>query len=123
MTPVHGALWPTSIQPQPRTVFSLSMTQNPASSKTKPQKKAVAIKYDKEKDASPRLVGKGMGLLADKIISLAEEHGIPIQPNSDLVEILSRLNLNQEIPPETYILVAEILAFVYRTNQSYTPKR
>lgn len=99
------------------------MTQNPVSSKTKPQKKAVAIKYDKEKDASPRLVGKGMGLLADKIISLAEEHGIPIQPNSDLVEILSRLNLNQEIPPETYVLVAEILAFVYRTNQSYAPKR
>ena len=109
--------------PYPFAPFLFSMTQNPASSKTKPQKKAVAIKYDREKDAAPRLVGKGMGLMADKIIALAEEHGIPIQPNSDLVEILSRLKLNQEIPPEAYVLVAEILAFVYRTNQSYTPPK
>ena len=85
------------------------------------KQKAVAIKYDKERDAAPRLVGKGLGLLADKIIALAEEHGIPVQTDSDLVEILSRLNLNQEIPPETYVLVAEILAFIYRTNQSYNP--
>jgi flagellar biosynthesis protein len=99
------------------------MTQNPASSKTKPQKKAVAIKYDTTKDAAPRIVGKGLGLMADTIIALAEEHGIPIQPDSDLVEILSRLNLNQEIPPETYVLVAEILAFIYRTNQGYTPSK
>ncbi len=99
------------------------MTQNPTSSKTKPQKKAVALKYDKEKDAAPRLVGKGVGQVAEAIIALAKEHGIPIQPDSDLVEVLSRLKLNQEIPPETYVLVAEILAFIYRTNQSYTPKR
>lgn len=61
--------------------------------------------------------------MADKIIALAKEHGIPIQPDSDLVEILSRLNLNQEVPPETYVLVAEILAFIYRTNQNYTPPK
>lgn len=99
------------------------MPQKPAPSKTKPQKKAVALKYDQERDTAPRLVGKGVGLMADKIIALAEEHGIPIQPDSDLVEILSHLNLNQEIPPETYVLVAEILAFIYRTNQSYTPPK
>ena len=99
------------------------MPQNPASSKTKPQKKAVAIKYDTDKDAAPRLIGKGIGLMADKIIALATEHGIPIQADSDLAEILSRLNLNQEIPPETYVLVAEILAFIYRTNQNYTPPK
>jgi len=97
------------------------MPQNKSSSKTKPQKKAVALKYDQTRDAAPRLVGKGAGALADKIIALATEHGIPIQANADLVEILSRLNLNQEIPAETYVLVAEILAFIYRTNQSYTP--
>lgn len=97
------------------------MPQNKTSSKTKPQKKAVAVKYDKKSDAAPRLVGKGAGALAEKIIGLAKEHGIPIQSNADLVEILSHLNLNQEIPPETYVMVAEILAFVYRTNQSYTP--
>ncbi|MBA3014484.1 MAG: EscU/YscU/HrcU family type III secretion system export apparatus switch protein [Proteobacteria bacterium] len=99
------------------------MPQKKTSSKTKPQKKAVAIKYDQQQDAAPRLVGKGTGVLADKIITLAKEHGIPIQANADLVEILSHLNLNQEIPAETYVLVAEILAFVYRTNQSYTPPK
>ena len=99
------------------------MPQNPPSSKTNPQKKAVALKYDKDKDKAPRVVGKGIGLMADAIIALAKEHNIPIQPNSDLVEILSHMNLNQEIPPETYVLVAEILAFIYRTNQSYTPPK
>jgi len=97
------------------------MPQNQATSKTKPQKKAVALKYDREQDTAPRIVGKGVGTIAEKIIAIAKEHGIPIQPDSDLVEILSRLDLNQEIPPETYVLVAEILAFIYRTNQSYTP--
>lgn len=99
------------------------MPQNTSSSKTKPQKKAVALKYDKATDAAPKLIGKGMGLLAEKIIALAKEQGIPIQEDADLVEVLSRLKLNQEIPPETYVLVAEILAFVYRTNKSYTPPR
>jgi len=99
------------------------MPQKPASSKTKPQKKAVALKYDKEKDEAPRLVGKGRGQMAETIIALAKEHGIPIQEDSDLVEVLSRLKLNQEIPPETYALVAEILAFIYRTNQGYTPPK
>lgn len=97
------------------------MPQNPPSGKTKPQKKAVALRYDKDKDSAPTVIAKGAGLVADRIIALAEEYGIPIQPNSDLVEILSRLKLNQEIPAETYVLVAEILAFIYRTNQSYTP--
>ncbi len=99
------------------------MPQNPPSSKTKPQKKAVALKYDRERDHAPKVVGKGVGSVAEKIIALAKEHGIPIQLDSDLVEILSRLNLNQEIPPETYVLVAEILAFIYRANQSYTPPK
>jgi flagellar biosynthesis protein len=99
------------------------MPQKPPSSKTKPQKKAVALKFDKDKDHAPTVIAKGLGLIADRIIALAQEKGIPIQPNSDLVEILSRLNLNQEIPSETYILVAEILAFIYRTNRSYTPPK
>lgn len=59
--------------------------------------------------------------MAEKIIALAQEHNIPIHPDSDLVEILSRLNINDSIPPDTYIMVAEILAFIYRTNQNYNP--
>lgn len=87
----------------------------------KPLKKAVALRYDQEHDSSPTVIGKGAGLMAEKIIALAQEHNIPIHPDSDLVEILSRLNINDSIPPDTYIMVAEILAFIYRTNQNYNP--
>ncbi len=98
------------------------MTQKKSSSKQKAKKKAVALRYDRGDGSAPKVVGKGQGLLAQKIIDLAAEHGIPIQSDADLVEILSLLNLNEEIPPEAYIMVAEILAFVYRTNQSYSPQ-
>ncbi len=96
------------------------MPGNSPSSNKKPQKKAVALRYDKSQESAPVVIGKGLGLLADKIIALAKENNIPIHQDHDLVEILSHMDLNQEIPPDTYILVAEILAFIYRANQSYT---
>lgn len=85
----------------------------------KNRRKAAALRYDSAKESAPRLVAKGSGPVAEKLIELAREHGVPIHQDADLVEILSRLDLYQEIPPETYLLVAEILAFIYRTNQSY----
>ncbi|MEA3547869.1 MAG: EscU/YscU/HrcU family type III secretion system export apparatus switch protein [Thermodesulfobacteriota bacterium] len=85
-----------------------------------PIKKAVALRYDLEKENAPRIIGTGSGKLAERLIELAREHDIPIQEDSDLVEILSRLNLNEEIPPSTYIIVSEILAFIYRTNEKYS---
>ena len=87
------------------------------------RKKAVALRYDTERDAAPKLVGKGAGKLAEKLVELAKEHGIPIREDADLTEILSRLELFEEIPPSTYVLVAEILAFVYRANQTYEADR
>ncbi len=84
------------------------------------RKKAVALRYDQEKDPSPKVIGKGVGLLADKILELAKEHNIPIHQDADLVEVLSKLNVNEEIPESTFVVVAEILAFVYRTNQNYS---
>jgi len=81
--------------------------------------KAVALRYDQKIDDAPKIIGKGRGLIAEKIIALAEEQGIPIHKDTDLVEILARLNLNQEIPEEAYLIVSEILAFIYRTNESY----
>ena len=85
--------------------------------------KAVALRYDNESSRAPVVIGKGEGLIAERIIALAREHDIPIHADADLVEILSRLKMNEEIPPETYILVAEILAFIYRTNEKYQPER
>ena len=80
------------------------------------RKKAVALRYDAEHDNSPRVVAKGAGAIAERIIELAREAGVPVREEADLVEVLSRLELNEEIPPDTYIIVAEILAWVYRIN-------
>ncbi len=85
------------------------------------RKNAVALRYDREKEESPRLIAKGRGSTAAKIIELAREYGIPVHEDSDLVEALAKLELNEEIPPHTYLAVAEILAFIYRANQEYQP--
>ncbi len=75
--------------------------------------KAAALKYRHGKDSAPKLVAKGKGKVAEKIIEIAKAHGIPVQEDKELVEFLSMLDLYQEIPPELYKAVAEILAFVY----------
>ncbi len=80
------------------------------------QKKAAAIKYEQGKSNAPRMVAKGRGLMADKIVELAKEFNIPIKEDKELVEMLSALELNDEIPPELYKAVAEILAFIYRLH-------
>jgi len=82
----------------------------------KKPKKAVALKYHPDKAVAPILTAKGAGLVAEKIISVARRHGVPIKDDPDLVEVLSRLDLNREIPPELYVVVAELLAYVYRLN-------
>ena len=82
-------------------------------------KEAVALKYSPPKDAAPKLMAKGRGLVAEKIIELARKHGIPIQENPDLVKILAQLDLEEEIPPSVYQVVAEILAFVYSLNAQW----
>ncbi|PYI50349.1 EscU/YscU/HrcU family type III secretion system export apparatus switch protein [Paenibacillus flagellatus] len=79
-------------------------------------KKAVALRYMPESYASPVVVAKGKGHVAETIMQKAKEAGVPMQEDPSLVEVLSKLDLNQEIPPELYQLVAEILSFVYRTD-------
>lgn len=80
-------------------------------------KKAVALKYMPEQRTAPVVVAKGQGVIADEIVKRAQENGVPIQEDSSLVEVLSKLDLEQEIPPELYKLVAEILSFVYRSDR------
>jgi flagellar biosynthesis protein len=86
-------------------------------------KKAVALKYIPGRDPAPRVTAKGQGLLAQKIIELARHHGIPIQEDPALVQVLAQLDFYQEIPPEVYLVVAEILAFVYSVNQRWSSLR
>lgn len=75
---------------------------------------AVALRYQAHHDPAPRLVAKGRGPIAEKILRLARAHGIPVRQDKNLVEILGQLRLDQEIPPAVYRAVAEILAFIYR---------
>lgn len=82
-------------------------------SKTK-KLKAAALRYDQRTDGAPRLVAKGVSSLAKRIIDVANEHNVPVHEDPELIEILSCLDLYQEIPPETYRVVAELLAFIYR---------
>jgi len=86
--------------------------------KKQKRKLATAIKYDGEKDIAPRITAKGQGLVAEKIIELAQKHNIPIKNDPGLVEILSRLDIDEQIPTDVYRAVAEILAFVYGLNRS-----
>lgn len=80
--------------------------------------KAAAIKYDKTKGTAPRVVAKGKGETAQKIISLAKEHNLPIRRDEDLVELLSKVELDKEVPENLYKAVAEVFVFVYKmTNQ------
>lgn len=76
-------------------------------------KKAAALKYDMEKDDAPKLIAKGKGDIAEKIIETAAEHDIPIQEEQDIIEVLTRLNIGEEIPEKLYEAVAEILSFIY----------
>ena len=79
--------------------------------------KAVALKYNKEEDTSPRVVAKGEGHVARQIRAVADEYGIPIRHDDDLVELLAQVDIDREIPQELYAAVAEILSWIYRANE------
>lgn len=82
------------------------------------QKRAVALRYDPaEGDDAPKVVAKGRGRTAQQIIDLARKNAVPVRQDANLVRVLSRLELDAEIPPEVYQAVAAILAFLYRLNR------
>ncbi|BCA79154.1 EscU/YscU/HrcU family type III secretion system export apparatus switch protein [Desulfuromonas sp. AOP6] len=91
-------------------------------SESKPMKKAVALQYDREKTAAPRVVASGRGEIAERILQSAKEAGLPVREDADLLEVLARIPVGEEIPEDLYQAVAEILAFVYRVNGRYKEK-
>ncbi len=76
-------------------------------------KKAVALKYDILKDNAPKITAKGKGATASNIIKIAKENNIPIKKDEDLIELLSQINIDKEIPDSMYKAVAEIFSFIY----------
>ncbi|HHB75831.1 MAG TPA: flagellar biosynthesis protein FlhB [Desulfobulbus sp.] len=90
----------------------------------KPDKsrKAVALRYDEQQATAPRVLASGSGLVAETIIQRAEEAGIHIRKDPDLIELLATVPVGEEIPPELYQAIAEVLAFVYSVNDRFKKK-
>ncbi len=81
--------------------------------------KAVALRYDIEKDEVPVVVAKGQGFIAENIKKAAADSGVPIKEDGELADYLMALDLYEEIPAELYAVVAEILAFIYRMDKRF----
>ncbi len=80
-------------------------------------KKAVALSYDENKNAAPIIVASGMGYLAEKMIEIAQESGVPVYEDNSLATMLAQLQLGAEIPVELYQAIIEI--YIYFLN--YVP--
>lgn len=78
-----------------------------------PLKSAVALAY-LETDAAPRVIAKGRGAIAEEIINRAHEHGVYVHESPELVALLMQVDLDEKIPPQLYVAVAELLAWLYR---------
>ncbi len=76
-------------------------------------KHAVALAYT-QTDAAPRVIAKGRGVLAEQIIARARENGVYVHESPELVSLLMQVDLDQRIPPQLYVAVAELLAWLYR---------
>jgi flagellar biosynthesis protein len=74
---------------------------------------AVALTYDAA-DGAPRVVAKGRGYLADEIIERARQAGVYVHESPELLSLLMQVDMDDRIPPQLYIAVAELLAWLYR---------
>jgi len=83
------------------------------------RKKAAALKYNKNIDNAPKLIAKGQGTIAQEIVKRAKEHNIYIKEDSDLVEVLYALDINEEIPESLYKVIAKLLTELYEINKNY----
>src|SRR5882757_6619474 len=83
----------------------------------KPRKQAVALQYDRNKQVAPKVLAKGSNGVADRILEVAAEKGIPLYHDAELIEVLAQLDIGTEIQPELYQAVAEVLIFIYKMNQ------
>jgi flagellar biosynthesis protein len=78
-----------------------------------PLKSAVALTYS-QSDVAPRVVAKGRGAVAEQIIKRAHEHGVYVHESPELISLLMQIDLDQRIPPQLYVAVSELLAWIYR---------
>ena len=91
----------------------------PAREKATPEKlkSAIALRYDIDRDKAPLILASGRSPVADEILRIAEDNKIPLYEDPELAKLLSKLELDTEIPAELYTLVAEVLFFVYKLDR------
>ena len=90
--------------------------------KNKKIDRAVALHYDHQPGSAPKVVASGCGEVAQKIIVLARQAGVDIVEDADLLEVLAKVPIGQEIPAALFQAVAEILAFVYQANNRFAAR-
>mgnify|MGYP000342020641 CR=1 FL=1 len=86
-------------------------------------KQVAALKYSPGNNKAPEIIGLGKGEIAEKIIEKAKENDVPIYKNDELVNTLNQFNIGDEIPPELYEVVAQILVFVSDVDKKYGDKK
>ncbi len=91
----------------------MSAEQDPA------KKRAIALRHEKGERNVPEVVASGRGEIAERILECARAHNVPIHRDPDLVHVLAHLDVGDEIPPEIYRVVAEVLVFIYTMNGRY----
>lgn len=86
------------------------------------RKEAIALTYEQHKHSAPAVIAKGKGFVAEQILERARKENIPIQEDPSLVELLSKLNINEQIPEDLYMAVAEVFAFIYSLEKETIKK-
>jgi flagellar biosynthesis protein len=90
--------------------------------KKKIVREAVVLEYDPIRGV-PQVVAQGKGFVAERIIAIAEENKIPIHEDPQLAQMLNMLSIGEDIPPELYRVVAEILVYVAETDKIASPRK
>lgn len=83
------------------------------------EQKAVALKYDETQNSAPVIVASGMGYVAEKIVEIANDNGVPVYEDNSLATVLTQMKLGKEIPPELYQTIVDIYAYFLK----YVPKQ
>lgn len=84
---------------------------------SRPQdKQAIVLRHEEGSSSAPRVVAKGRGELAERLLAIAEEHGVPIRRDPDLLQFLTATQIGDEVPEEVYGAVAALIAFLWRLN-------
>ncbi|MFD1018166.1 EscU/YscU/HrcU family type III secretion system export apparatus switch protein [Thalassobacillus hwangdonensis] len=83
---------------------------------------AIALGYNSDQQEAPKVLAKGKGEVAANILKKAKENNVPIQEDATLVELLSQLNINEQIPEDLYQVVAEVFAFIYKADKGGSRK-